>query len=258
MPLRKPLIESALLMTLTVLAVAAVLETSGVPRALGAVLLVFVLPGRAFLAGWFPRRWAEAPGNILLMVLLSIAAAVIGGLLLNLLPQGLQPQTWALWLGGITLFNGAVALLRSGLDRTPDIVGQGWALHPGQALMILLAGVIVAGSLLVARGGALNQPRPGFTQLWMIQGETPQTAQIGLRNEEGKTVAYWLVVRQGETPIQAYYQVQVDAGGTWTVVVPLPANVNTQQPIEAQLYRSDQPDSVYRNVTLWVSEVGSR
>ena len=64
---RKPLVESALLL-LTVLAVAAIFETSGVLRSLASVLLVFVLPGRAFLAAWFPKRLADAPGNILLTI----------------------------------------------------------------------------------------------------------------------------------------------------------------------------------------------
>jgi hypothetical protein len=162
-------------------------------------------------------------------------------------------------LGGITIFNGALGLLRSTWNRAPASSRQRLVIQPGHVVTILFAGVIVAGSLLVARNGALNQPRPGFTQLWMLPGETPNSVQIGVKNEEAESVSYWLVVRQGETPIEAYYEMQVDAGATWTAVVPLPVSaVNAQQPVEAQLYRSNQPDNVYRNVTLWVSKAHSK
>jgi len=249
----------SLFLTITVLAVAAALETTGLPRVFASALLVFVLPGRAILAAWFPHRLADAPGSFLLVGLMSIAATATGGLLLNLLPQGLQPQTWALWLGGITIFNGAVALLLSIRERAPSSGWQGLAIHPGQVLTILLAGVIVAGALLVARGGALDQPRPGFTQFWMVPGETPASVQIGVKNEEGEAVPYRLVVLQGKTTIQTSYEELLGSGASWTAIISLPADAGTtSQPIEAQLYRIDKPDSVYRNVTLWVSEANSK
>ncbi len=260
MSLRKPLTESAFL-TITVLAVALVLETTGAPRAFASLLLVFVLPGRAFLAAWFPHRLAEAPGNLLLTLFLSIAIAVIGGLVLNLLPQGLEAQTWALWLGAAAIFDGMIALLlsarafpaRASRPRVAPIM------QANQALMILVALLLVAGSIVVARTGALHQPYPGFTQLWMVQGTIPSTVQVGVQNEEGETVSYWLVVRQGATPIQAYYDIHINAGEVWNSVIPLPPDVNgMQQPIEAQLYRADQPNHVYRNVRLSVSETGSK
>ncbi|HVU09929.1 MAG TPA: DUF1616 domain-containing protein [Phototrophicaceae bacterium] len=260
MSLRKPLIESALL-TITVVAVALVLETMGVARAAAALLLVFVLPGRAFLAAWFPYRLDEAPGNLLLTFFLSIAIAVIGGLVLNLLPQGLEAQTWAVWLGAATIFNGLIALLRSVRPFPAGAARPHFTplLPASQALMIGIAVLLVAGSLVVARSGALNQPYPGFTQLWMLPADTPNSVQIGVLNEEGQTVSYWLVVRQGTTPIQAHYDIQIDAGGTWNGIVSLPPTIsNTQEPIEAQLYRADSPNSVYRDVSLSVSEMGSK
>ena len=61
MPLRKPLIESMFL-TLTVLAVAAVLETTGAPRAVSSLLLVFVLAGPFLIT--LVMRWVVAPIRI--------------------------------------------------------------------------------------------------------------------------------------------------------------------------------------------------
>jgi uncharacterized membrane protein len=254
MTLRRPLSESILLFV-TVLIVAVVLETSGVARTLASMVLVFVLPGRAFLAAWFPKRLEDAPGNLLLTLMLSIAIAVIGGLLLNLLPQGLQTQTWALWLGGSTIFNGIVALILSVRHAETAHPRQALALRPGQVLMILVAGVLVMGSIVVARNGAFNQARPGFTQLWIVKSGTPNQVQIGVQNEEGSSVSYWLVVRQGTIPLQAYYDMHIDAAGTWNAIVQLPADAaSAGQPIEADLYRADQPDRVYRNVSLWLPE----
>lgn len=255
MTLRKWHVEMAML-ALAILATAAIFELDGAARTLVSIVLLFVLPGRAFLAAWFPHRLAHAPDNVLLTVMLSIAIAVIGGLFLNLLPQGLQAQTWTLWLGGVTIFNGMVALLRAALQNEPVAAGQGLAFRPGQALPLLLAALVVVGAVVVARIGVLSQPRSGFTQLWIAPDTLPDRVQIGVENEEGSPMSYWLVVRQGATPLQSYYDVQVDADGTWSTSIDLPAGVTSiEQPIEALLYRADNPNTVYRSVNLWLTEV---
>jgi uncharacterized membrane protein len=252
------LIECGFL-ALTLFAVAAIFGANGILRSLMAVLLVFVLPGRTLLAAWFPRRLAEAPGNILLTIILSIALTVMGGLLLNLLPSGLEAQTWALWLGGITLVNGVIALLRTARPSDQPVPIATPALRPGQALMIALASLMLVGAISLARGGVLSQPRPGFTQLWILPAAEPEGIQVGVQNEEGMPLTYWLVIRQGETPVQAYYDVEVETGGTWNITVPLSPDMwSVGQPIDAQLYRADQPDNVYRSVTLWLTETDSR
>ena len=252
----KALIEGAFL-ALAGLAVIVILETSGIVRTGMATILMFALPGRAFLAAWFPHRTRDASAYILLTITLSMAIAAIGGILLNMLSLGLQTQTWALWLGGVAIINGIIAIARN-LFR-PKLgasgQGQGRSLRTGQALLIVLAAIGVVGAIAVARIGALNQPRPGFTQLWLIPGENSDTVHVGIQNEEGTPMSYWLTVRQGELPIKAYYDIQIDAASTWDATIHLPANpINPNQPIQAQLYRAEQPDTMYRSVTLWMSD----
>lgn len=255
---RNALTETAFL-ALTAFTVAAIFETGGLVRGLMSVLLVFVLPGRALLAAWFPHRLAQTPENILLTIIASIAVTTIGGLLLNLLPVGLVTQTWVMWLGGVAAINTVIALLRA--LRAPGEVAAGNAaiLRPAQALLMVAAVVIVVGGMVVARGGALSQPRAGFTQLWMLPASTADAISIGVRNEEGVPVTYRLVVRQGEATIQDRDAILIEPAQSWSLTVPLPLEtLGAELPIEARLYRTDQPNSVYRSVTLWLAETGSK
>lgn len=252
MKIRRPVLE-ILLLALTEIAFAAIFVGSGLPRTLAAGLLMFVLPGCAILAAWFPRLLANAPANILFTVTLSLAAAAIGGLVLNFLPVGLTAQTWALWLGGIALLNTLLAALRDFRARNNELVVSGLSFRLGQVLLFVLAGTLVYSAVSLARTGAIEEPRPGFTQLWMIQTGSDSAAQLGFRNEENRPVTYWLVVQRGGTPIQAYYDLSLDSGATWETTLELmPNDTESQQPFVALLYQADQPQRVYRSVTLWL------
>ena len=73
--------------------------------------LVFILPGYALTCALLPTVKFGAE-RFVLSLGLSLAAVIVGGLLLNLTPFGLQTDSWAILLGGITLGASAVAIVR--------------------------------------------------------------------------------------------------------------------------------------------------
>lgn len=120
--------ESVDLLLVSVLAVTAmVLATLGWTdsslRVLFALPLVLVLPGYALAEALWPKRMFLTRSERVLFALgLSLLAAIIGGLTLHAGGWGLYPNTWALFLGGLTLVGSMVALLRR--DAQPLVVAR--------------------------------------------------------------------------------------------------------------------------------------
>ncbi len=76
------------------------------------VLLALVLPGYALSAAAFRMRSVRGVERAALTLGISLSVAVLGGLLLDALPGGLQIQSWLFLLGSVTVGAAAVALLR--------------------------------------------------------------------------------------------------------------------------------------------------
>src|SRR6266487_3588085 len=55
-----------------------------------ALPLVFVLPGYSLTEAMFYKRTVETSHRLLLSLVLSLAIDILGGLILNMLPAGLQ------------------------------------------------------------------------------------------------------------------------------------------------------------------------
>src|SRR5258708_6038085 len=80
-----------------------------------ALPLVFVLPGYALTEALFHKRSLDASRRLLFSLGLSLEIAVVSGLILNLLPVGLQAVSWAALLGLLTVvFSLLAAYLRRG------------------------------------------------------------------------------------------------------------------------------------------------
>src|SRR5438477_895611 len=89
-----------------------VLGLSPILRLVLSVLLVLVLPGFALTAALFPHRSLAAPERVLFTFGLSLTVSVLGGLVLNFTPWGIEPKSWAVFLACITVASGAVGVTR--------------------------------------------------------------------------------------------------------------------------------------------------
>ncbi len=81
-------------------------------RAVLGVYLVLVGPGLAFTTALLPVKQLGTAEHVLAALAASIALAVIGGLILDATPWGLQPISWSVILGGVTVAASFAALLR--------------------------------------------------------------------------------------------------------------------------------------------------
>lgn len=85
---------------------------SGPVNILFGVLLALVLPGYALSAAVFRMRSVRTAERAALTLGISLSVAVLGGLVLDALPGGLETQTWLFLLGGVTVVASVITLWR--------------------------------------------------------------------------------------------------------------------------------------------------
>lgn len=221
------------------------------PRIVLTIPLVLILPGYAITAALFPEPPLRMPHRVLLTLSLSIAATIGGGFALNATRWGLNTGPFAALLAGVTILAASIAFSRRSATGG-EVAREGMGLRPYQWLLFGLAVVVVGLALHVARTGAIEQPSPGFTQLWLLPSTdgNQSTVRLGIANMEGEAVTYSLRVREGNAVIAEWPALALSSGGTWETVVQLPNPQGGSEPVEALLYRANAPDTVYRRVVL--------
>ncbi len=258
---------------LAILAAAIGVLSSGSSNPLRAALslpFVLFLPGYALSAALLPDGRSGLAERIAFSIGLSIAIAVLGGLLLNLLPPGLTPVSWSLLLLVVTLTSAGYALWRRERRRIPgpgplvtQIALPEAVLLGGAALLIGLAlGLGAIGVNPVTRNAPGDAP---FTQLWAVpiqSGQqaagataagtpaagTPLVIQVGLHNQEEQRMTYRVTLESGGRVLAEWPQVSLAYGGNWQAQVALPPNLAAQR-ITANAYR-DGDTAPYRTVRL--------
>jgi hypothetical protein len=218
---------------------AAILPAPAILRIGLALPLVFVLPGMALLRALGLRftRSAQAP----IVVGISMAITVLGGLALDWL-GGLTPLGWAAWLGGFsTLAAGASRAGDAGVHQPlPAIrIRHGVMLAAAAAILLLT----FQGTL---RNVAAKNPFP-HTSFWMLPlAPASDVYLIGIKNDEGRPEIYGVQLMVDRRTTGEWQDLNVPSGHTVT----FPVMVQTGAPAEAWLYRAEQPDAIYRRVTV--------
>ena len=248
------------------LVAAFLVDLSPLIRAIFGVPLVLALPGYALTAALIPdRRALGRTERTILGVGMSIVVTILVALGLNLLPAGITNQTVALSLATIILACAAVGAAR----RRRDSGQAGGPLDPAEAdgpdegqadasrrfgpELLALAAILTVAAVFVAVLGTVRAPEPGFTQLWMLDGASPNSIQVGIRNNEGQPLQYRLEIEtQGQ--ILRSSEIDLTSGSDTVQTIELPALTGTSpQTVTARLYRLDQPATTtpYRTTLLW-------
>jgi uncharacterized membrane protein len=226
----------------------------GVLQATLGLALLLVLPGYAITAAAFPRMPAWFPDRLLLIASLSLAVGALSGLVLHLTPFGMTPGSWAVLLGSISVAGGVVAVARrashGGLHWGP------WRtdLRRRQAILLILALATTLLAFQVARVGAIDQPQPGFTQLWSLPEQDAagnHLLRVGVLNMEPARVTYQMRVQVQGKDVYQNNHILLTPESRWETVVTLPANLGSQDPVETLLYRADEPNTAYRQTHVW-------
>lgn len=92
-------------------------DLSSMPRLIGALLLLFILPGVALHRLVLRRYSFGAVATIAITLTLSLTAAIAGGFILNLFPSGLRPRSWIALLSAVTLGSLLVGAAVAAVER---------------------------------------------------------------------------------------------------------------------------------------------
>lgn len=222
-------------------------------RAALALPLILFLPGYALAAALFPGRAGARSEQVLLSLGLSLALAALGGLLLNLLPAGLQGATWAAMLWAVTMLASGAALARR---RQVAVAGSALPkvnLAWRQALILAVGIALVAGALGLARLPVPGSGTQGYTTLWFAPAgsDQPGVVRIGVSSLELQQVTYRLELRLGERVVNVWPETVLAPGDSWEQRVDISGVLTVDEPLTALLYRQDNPDTIYRYVTFW-------
>ncbi len=220
-----------------------------------ALTLVAVLPGYALTALLLARHSKDRILTTALSLGLSLAASAVGGVILHLSPGGLRPEGWSLLLGGSTLIACAFAAVlrrRDGTAAPPPAVTRG--LDRRSLFSTLLFGSALflgAAAIVVAQQGARDQPRPGFTQMWLTRGVADDEVTVGIYNQEGRAILVRLILTTGSSVVAEFPSVMIAPNDTWTRTLPMLDGPPEDEPLVATLFQVDEPDTVFRLARLW-------
>jgi len=253
-------VDLLVVMTITIVAVALVFALPS-PNVIGRILtlpLVLVLPGYALTCALFPKRAIGITQCVVFSLALSLGIVILGGLALNLMPFGLNTHSWSVLLSGLTLIASAVALIsRRGQYKS----ASAWlrvdiGLNFRQGLLLGLAAIVVCGAGIVSYRGAVQQPFPGFTQLWILPADgasTKDSIRLGVSNMELTAMDYNLSVNMDGKVVKVWPSIYLKLNEKWEVTLVLPHTTLTHTAkVEALLYQTKAPTKIYRHVVLWL------
>ncbi|MEA2623947.1 MAG: hypothetical protein QOH61_2857 [Chloroflexota bacterium] len=220
------------------------------------IALLLVLPGFGLQLALFPGPRLDRTERVVMSLGLSLCLAIVGGFLLNWSTSGLTAPSWGLLLGGVTALFAGVAWLRlsasaAGRAATAAAAGSGTSDEPlakpveapgppgpsfagldaqgarrpipmFQLAMLGAAVVFVLAALGVARFGLAEQPRPGYTELWLMEESSATAVRVGFANHEGATTTYHLTVTVDGQPLRQLTVPALANGEAWEQVLDVP------------------------------------
>ncbi|NJM40243.1 MAG: hypothetical protein HC853_05500 [Anaerolineae bacterium] len=89
--------------------------------------------------------------------------------------------------------------------------------------------------------------------MWIKRSEpTGNTGriQVGVDNVNSPAVAYRVRVQRGSFVMREWPALEVPTGTSWVGTFDLTANPPGEGPVEALLYRADNPQQIFRRVTI--------
>lgn len=229
----------------------------------GAIVFALVLPG-VLLARLLGLGRRDGLTFTVAALSLSAVSMVLIGLGLNVVHMLDQ----AGWFKALVALNGVLALcvlLKAviGAGRPAGSVGGGERppaarVGAGQLACVAVALAMAVGAIAVARQGASEHRQFKFTNFWLlpVEGET-DVFTIGVANREQRGMTYTLQIMTDGIVFRTVEGLQLDDGATWTENLSIIPQDSSKGAIEAWLFRSDQPDVVYRRVNVSAPRPGA-
>lgn len=222
--------------------------------------LVLLYPGYALIAALFPYSGLDRPSRALLCVSLSVTLTILTGFIVNRLPLGLYAGSWAISLWFVTIAACIVAFLRrlfapasqQALNQSLAEQCQNIRIPIQQLALVGGAILLCIAGLVLAQYEAQRQPPANTVQLWLLP--MPQAGKATLRlglDSIGSASGRFKVMLMRDGVALKQWELNISPGERWETVVELQPGI-IPQAIDAQLYRTDEPGKLYRNVRFWL------
>jgi len=231
------------------------LPANSIVRLLCALPLVFFLPGYAITSALLTQGSLGGVERLLFSLGTSVAVTALSGLVLHLTPWGLQTSTWAIMLAVIVLVAGAIAWLRQGPDArvTPAPVERRFSLHFRDGIFVGLAVLVAGAAFGLTKLPAGPNGIAGYTSLWMVPANQTNSNdfRLGIKSSEFSDTNYRLQISVGGQVVQEWTELNLKPGQTWETEITLQSNQIGSGPVVANLYKLNDPGTIYRYVKIW-------
>ena len=223
-------------------------------RAPLALPLVLFVPGFAIVVAALPPGQRSTAELVLLSVALSVAVAIVSGVILNGIRVTLFAAPWMGVLTAVTVVAAAVATARG---HTSAVHVPHVSLRAPQAAA-LGAAVVLLGGAAALGFSPLRAPRAtqGATALWLTPAPSGHGAVcVGVISDQLYRTTYTVRVTVGRQPPRRFGPITLAPGASWTRTV----SVGPGTPVVVgTLSTRDAPRAAYRRAQLRVWNIRPR
>jgi uncharacterized membrane protein len=223
-----------------------------------ALPLIFLAPGYLLIELLTQKREHDGTTHLLLSIGLSLSIDILGGFLLNVIPMGLTTLTWSVFLGALTIACALLCIVKRRQWRMYVDQQQKDLPTRYEFLLLTLTIYVVIFAFMYTTNSIVKQRDQGFTQFWLLldDHQPPLCAiQLGIDSSETVTTTYQVEVKENNQRAAHWSSITLAPQQKWQGKLPLAIKYSqtTQLQIEADLYRQQDPRSVYRTVQLILS-----
>ncbi|MCB0188972.1 MAG: hypothetical protein KDE31_32105, partial [Caldilineaceae bacterium] len=136
--------------------------------------------------------------------------------------------------------------------RNRTMVAHQVPVRVSQLLIVGVAILLAGKAFMMAHTPAAPDQYAGYTILWMtpVQDAEPGQYQLGIDSKEFAATQYKLELLVAEQPAKEWALIELAPNQQWQTKLQLNTDDFGQETLEANLYRLDTPDEVYRHVVL--------
>ena len=141
------------------------------------------------------------------------------------------------------------------MTRTPWAFVSGELRHATPLALALVAALVaVAAVIIFSRTPLPARGVRGYTALWMLPGQNRSEIVIGVQSSERHTTSYQLKIRSGGGR-QLDQRLTLAPGDRWIKRIRV---APSSRRVDAELFRSDSPQDVYRRARLLLGTAAPR
>ncbi|MCB0061270.1 MAG: DUF1616 domain-containing protein [Caldilineaceae bacterium] len=216
------------------------------------LMVVLVLPGYVLLELLMGRRTLGTVQHLFMVLSGSLAIAILSGLALNQLPVGIRMDGWLTVFAGTTMGGGVLAWLLRHRRRSQALVTQRVPVRISQLLFIGIAVLLAGEALDLARTPAAPDGYMGYTMLWMVpaQDGASNHLHLGIDSKEFVSTQYRLELMVNDQVAQEWSEITLVPNQQWQANLAFNAEELGRETLQANLYRLDAPEEIYRHVVL--------